>query len=72
MALDPPLAGVELRAALKSGPDEPCPDVRRFISIENDGRQVRATGSLPPACDGQRAYVNVLGHDAFAGQDFAA
>ncbi|WP_043616808.1 D-alanyl-D-alanine carboxypeptidase/D-alanyl-D-alanine-endopeptidase [Chromobacterium violaceum] len=72
VALDPPLAGVELRAALTPGPDQPCADVRRFVSIDNDGRRVRVTGSLPPACDGQRAYVNVLDHDAFAGQDFSA
>ncbi|QEL54300.1 D-alanyl-D-alanine carboxypeptidase/D-alanyl-D-alanine-endopeptidase [Chromobacterium paludis] len=70
--LDPPLAGVTLQAELKPGPDLPCPDPRRFVSIENDGRHVRVSGSLPPACDGQRAYVNVLSHDEFAGQDFAA
>ncbi|PRP71654.1 D-alanyl-D-alanine carboxypeptidase/D-alanyl-D-alanine-endopeptidase [Chromobacterium amazonense] len=72
VVLDPPLAGVEVRSELKPGGAEPCPDVRRFVSIVNDGRHVSVAGSLPQACDGQRAYVNVLEHDEFAGQDFAA
>ncbi|WP_434629894.1 D-alanyl-D-alanine carboxypeptidase/D-alanyl-D-alanine endopeptidase [Chromobacterium sp. CV08] len=72
VALDPPLAGVTLRASLAPGPDVPCPDVRAFVSIRNDGRHVVVDGKLPPACDGRRAYVNVLDHDEFAGQDFAA
>ncbi|POZ61312.1 D-alanyl-D-alanine carboxypeptidase/D-alanyl-D-alanine endopeptidase [Chromobacterium alticapitis] len=71
-ALDPPLSGVALQSDLKPGADAPCPDVRRFVAIESDGSRVSVSGSLPAACDGQRAYVNVLDHDAFAGQDFAA
>ncbi|UTH74931.1 D-alanyl-D-alanine carboxypeptidase/D-alanyl-D-alanine-endopeptidase [Chromobacterium sp. IIBBL 290-4] len=72
VVLDPPLAGVKLQAELKPGKDEACPDVRRFAAIETDGRTVTVKGALPAACDGKRAYVNVLDHDAFAGQDFAA
>ncbi|OHX14074.1 D-alanyl-D-alanine carboxypeptidase/D-alanyl-D-alanine endopeptidase [Chromobacterium sphagni] len=72
VALDPPLPGVNLQVDVKSGGDEACPDVRRFVAIRNDGRHVSVTGSVPAACDGARAYVNVLEHDEFAGQDFAA
>ncbi|WP_065202863.1 D-alanyl-D-alanine carboxypeptidase/D-alanyl-D-alanine endopeptidase [Chromobacterium subtsugae] len=72
VVLDPPLAGVSLQAELKPGGDEPCPDVRRFVAIRNDGRHVGVQGSVPAACDGARAFVSVLEHDDFAGQDFTA
>lgn len=72
-ALDPPLAGVALDVRLTAGSQaDACPDVRRYVNISVDGERVRVDGVLPAACDGARAYVNVLDHDQFAGQDFAA
>lgn len=75
VALDPPLAGVSVNAKLQaggqSGPND-CSDVRRYVSIANDMRSVTVSGTLPPSCDGVKTFVNVLDHDAFASQDFAA
>ena len=75
VALDPPLAGVRVNAKLQAGgqggPND-CSDVRRYATISNDANSVTVSGTLPASCDGAKTFVNVLDHDAFASQDFAA
>jgi len=72
-ALDPALPGVTLRANLQDGGEAACPDVRQAVSISAslDGN-VSVSGALPRACDGARAYLNVLSAGEFAAQSFSA
>lgn len=73
VVLDPPLAGVSLQARLSSaGGSAACPDVRQWVQIRQQDGQVEVSGKLPSACDGSQAYVNVLEHNDFAAQSFAA
>ncbi|WP_199102028.1 D-alanyl-D-alanine carboxypeptidase/D-alanyl-D-alanine-endopeptidase [Aquitalea sp. ASV11] len=74
VVLDPPLAGVSLQARLSNGGDTAgsCPDVRQWVHIREQGSQLEVSGKLPTACDGSQAYVNVLDHNDFAAQSFAA
>ena len=72
--LDPTLAGVSLQARLGNAGSAvaTCPDVRQWVQIRQQGSQIDVSGKLPAACDGSQAYVNVLEHNDFAGQSFAA
>jgi D-alanyl-D-alanine carboxypeptidase/D-alanyl-D-alanine-endopeptidase (penicillin-binding protein 4) len=71
--LDPALPGVSLHARLRDGGEQECPDVRRFVQISQDGSgNVAVEGVVPRACDGARAYVNVLGAGEFAAQSAQA
>ncbi|MBI3146033.1 MAG: D-alanyl-D-alanine carboxypeptidase/D-alanyl-D-alanine-endopeptidase [Pseudogulbenkiania sp.] len=72
VALDPPLAGVRLSAALSDGGDGPCDDVRRLLSIRVESERIAVSGALPRSCDGVQSIVNVLDHDQYAGQAFSA
>ena len=74
VVLDPPLAGVSLHARLSNDGDTAgsCPDVRQWVHIREQGSQIEVSGKLPAACDGSQAYVNVLDHNDFAAQSFAA
>lgn len=74
VVLDPPLAGISLQARLSNGGDTAatCPDVRQWVHIREQGNQLEVSGKLPAACDGSQAYVNVLDHNDFAAQSFAA
>jgi D-alanyl-D-alanine carboxypeptidase/D-alanyl-D-alanine-endopeptidase (penicillin-binding protein 4) len=71
--LDPALPGVSIKADLRDGGSAACPDVRQAVAISppRDGR-VYVSGALPRACDGARAYVNVLSAGEFAAQSFQA
>lgn len=73
VVLDPALPDVTLHANLLTGGGEECPDVRRFVrfGVNKDG-SVDVAGSLPHACDGARAYLNVLTPGAFAAQSLRA
>jgi len=71
--LDPPLAGVSLDSRLQSGGnDAACGDVRQRIQISQQDAHITISGHLPATCDGSQSYVNVLEHNAFAGQSFSA
>lgn len=75
--LDPALPGVTLHARLRAGGQQECPDVRRHVQISQqigqDGSDnVTVEGELPLACDGARAYLNVLGASEFAAQSAQA
>lgn len=73
VVLDPPLAGVSVQAKLSSaGGSASCPDVRQWVQIRQQAGQIEVSGKLPAACDGSQAYVNVLEHNDFAAQSFAA
>nr|WP_294866925.1 D-alanyl-D-alanine carboxypeptidase/D-alanyl-D-alanine-endopeptidase [uncultured Pseudogulbenkiania sp.] len=72
VTLDPPLAGVRLSSSLSDGGEGPCDDVRRSVSIQVENEQVSVSGALPRSCDGTQSYVNVLDHDQYAAQAFAA
>ena len=74
VVLDPPLAGVSVQARLSNGGDSAatCPDVRQWVHISQQGSRIEASGKLPVACDGSQAYVNILDHNDFAAQSFAA
>lgn len=71
--LDPALPGVRVKADLRDGGDAGCPDVRQAVAISpsSDG-SVYVSGALPRACDGARAYLNVLSAGEFAAQSFQA
>ena len=72
VVLDPPLAGVRLSSALRDGGDGPCDDVRKQVDIQVEKERVSVSGALPRSCDGVQSFVNVLDHDQYAGQAFAA
>ncbi|WP_174873303.1 D-alanyl-D-alanine carboxypeptidase/D-alanyl-D-alanine endopeptidase [Vogesella oryzae] len=70
--LDPPLPGFSLDNRLQPGDGSSCGDVRRFVTVEQQGAQLRVSGRLPAACDGAANYVNLLDSNEFAYQTFAA
>ncbi len=72
VVLDPPLPGISVNSALRPGGNESCKDVRQWASIRQEGDKVSISGVLPRACDGARAYLNVLDHNSFANQSFSA
>ncbi|WP_024303923.1 D-alanyl-D-alanine carboxypeptidase/D-alanyl-D-alanine-endopeptidase [Pseudogulbenkiania sp. MAI-1] len=72
VTLDPPLAGVRLNAVLSDGGEGLCDDVRRLVSIQVEPERISVSGALPRSCDGAQSYVNVLDHDQYAAQAFAA
>lgn len=72
-ALDPALPGVSLKSNLVDGGDAACPDVRHVVSIHAGVEgSVSVSGVLPRACDGARAYLNLLNAGEFAAQSFNA
>ncbi|MDN0076510.1 D-alanyl-D-alanine carboxypeptidase/D-alanyl-D-alanine-endopeptidase [Crenobacter sp. SG2303] len=72
VALDPALPGVSLSAKLSDGGAGACGDVRNRVAIRTAGDSISVSGQLPQACDGARAFVNVLAPTEFARQSFAA
>jgi D-alanyl-D-alanine carboxypeptidase/D-alanyl-D-alanine-endopeptidase (penicillin-binding protein 4) len=72
VALDPALPGVNLSAKLSDGGPGACGDVRNRVAIRVAGDSISVTGKLPQGCDGARAFVNVLGPQAFSQQSFVA
>lgn len=72
--LDPPLAGIQLQVRLSrsAAAVASCPDVRQWVQLRQQGKRIEVSGQLPAACDGSQAYVNVLEHNDFAAQSFAA
>jgi D-alanyl-D-alanine carboxypeptidase/D-alanyl-D-alanine-endopeptidase (penicillin-binding protein 4) len=69
--LDPPLAGFTLVSRLQRGGDQTCPDVRRFVHVEQQGSRMTVSGVLPQACDGAMSYQQPLAPDQFAGAAFS-
>ncbi|MFC3530659.1 D-alanyl-D-alanine carboxypeptidase/D-alanyl-D-alanine-endopeptidase [Vogesella facilis] len=72
VALDPPLPGISVDNRLQLGDGASCGDVRRFVTVAQQGARLIVSGRLPPACDGAANYVNLLDSNEFAQQAFAA
>lgn len=73
VVLEPQLVGVKLDAKLTDGGDVgSCKEVRDYVQVQAADDRITVKGKLPKGCDGSRMFVNVLDHDAYAGQSFSA
>ncbi|RQW23899.1 D-alanyl-D-alanine carboxypeptidase/D-alanyl-D-alanine-endopeptidase [Rhodobacteraceae bacterium CH30] len=74
VVLEPALPGVTLASDLSNAGEtgRACADVRRHVSVRQQGNQIRVSGALPRACDGASSFVNVLSAEDYARQAFAA
>lgn len=69
--LDPPLSGVRVSANLLRGGNGPCTTPAERVSLQQSGLDLYLSGTLPPACAGERLPVNLpLDHDTYATEAF--
>jgi D-alanyl-D-alanine carboxypeptidase/D-alanyl-D-alanine-endopeptidase (penicillin-binding protein 4) len=71
VAMDPPLAGMNLSTELSLGGAGECRDVRRYITVETSASRITVRGQLPPSCDGATTYLQPLAATAFSGAAFS-
>lgn len=71
VAMDPPLAGVQLESRLTSVAGARCGDVRQHVAIEKNQQRIVVRGKLPQGCDGSTSYLQPLPADQFANAVFS-
>lgn len=70
---EPPLVSYPVvnRLSLSKSGSGRCVRVHRRLRVGFDGSRLNVSGSVPPACDGQKVYVNMLEARQFAAESFA-